>query len=93
MYAAAPERQDGTPGVAATDATWVSSDPTIATVTPNNGVAEALQGTVQYLTAGTATITVASTDDTGLAYSGTFLVVAVAPPANPTVGFSFTELS
>ena len=93
LYKAAPERQDGTPGVAATDATWVSDTPAVASVSPNNGVASALQGTVQYLTAGTATITVASTDDTGAAYSGTFSVVVTAADANPTVGFTFTELS
>lgn len=93
LYAAAPVRADGTPGVAATDATWTSDTPAVASVTANPGVAEDLQGTVQYLTAGTANITVASTNENGIAYSSVFQVVVTAPPANPTVGFTFSELN
>jgi uncharacterized protein YjdB len=93
LYQAKPVRADGTPGVAATTATWISDTPAVASVTANPEVSEDLQGTVQYLSAGTANITVASTNEAGTPYSSVFQVIVTAPPANPTVGFTFAELS
>lgn len=94
LYSSNPIREDGTStGVAASAASWTSSAPDVASAEANTGVAEQLQGFVHFLAPGTATITVASTDSDGTPYSSVFQAVVPAPPVNPTVGFTFVELS
>lgn len=93
LYQLAPLKTDGTPGATSTDVVYTSDNPTIASVTPNTGVAQSLQANIAYLTAGTANITATGTNEVGAPFSTTFQAVVTATPANNTDHFSVTEIS
>ena len=93
LVQAVPLKKDGTPGVTAADVTYTVDDPTIASATANNAVAQDLQVTIVYLKPGTATVTATGVDELGNQFSSQFQAVVTAADLNLTDHFDFNEVS
>lgn len=94
LYQLAVLKQDGvTPGATASPVVYSVDNPAIATVTPNPAVANNLQCTIAYLTAGTATITATGVNEQSNPFSTQFQ--AIVTPVSPDLSASFvvTEIS
>ena len=93
-YQLAVLKQDGVnPGTTAATVGYSVDNPAIATVTPNNAVANALQFDIAYLTPGTATVTATGINEQGNPFSTQFQFVVTPVPPDLSASFVATEIS
>lgn len=95
LYEFSPLKGTGTdiPGAVTADTVYSVSDSAIATVQGNSAVANMLQAFVNYLAAGTATITATGVNEISATFTTEFEIVAVVAPEVVTDRFAVSELS
>ena len=72
------------------DVSYVSDNPSVASVTPNPAVSQQTQATINYLTPGVANVTASAQDTAGNPFSA---MVQVTVTTGLAVSFAVTELN